>query len=308
MKAKILSIIALCFTQYSYALVDYSETEGYKSSSSTRKTKRSTAPRITQKAPPKTRAASSGGPTMLEFSTSFEQQKVSGHDVDGNVNKVSFSGHIQTQYNLYLDFSYWAASNKLNTMEEASNYEQGRPEFILGFNWLRFGAAQEMATVDIYGGATFKGKDDIASTRTDKIVGIETSKRFYDFAVAIGYEYVLSGSTTDPLELSIGNISTLKTSLAWVVSGDINFVLEGGMVSVGDDSASDNTYKLLDEAKFSYVKPSLNLGLSRSINFEMGGVFRTRRAKDVDTLVDAKLWNVPGAYGNSLFAGLNFSI
>jgi hypothetical protein len=305
-KTKIISVIALLITQYTYALVDYSEVEG--AAPTVKARPKAQVPTIKRNAPRAAKAANKGGPSSIELSTMFEQHSVNGETVTGDINKVSFAGHFQTQYNLYLDFSYWAASNDLNTFEGVSDYEKGRPEFILGFNWLRFGAVQEMATVDIYGGATFKGSKEIASTRTDKIVGVETSKRFHSLAIALGYEYVLAGTPSDSQELTIGDISTLKTSIGWMVSGDISFVLEGGMVSIGDATSSDSAYKLTEETKFSYLKPTAILGLSPFISLEMGGVFRTRTAKDIDTLVDAKLWNVPGAYGNSLFAGLKFSI
>jgi hypothetical protein len=307
MTKTIFLLIAAFISHNSLALVDYSNVEG--SSSSFKPNNRpKAANKIKRNAPKAARAATKSGPTSFELLTSFEQQDVSGDATTGDISKVSFQGHFQTQYNLYLDFSYWAASNGLSTHEGPSSYDKGRPEFILGFNWLRFGAIQEMATVDIYGGATFAGSEEIASTRTDKIIGVETSKRFYNFAIAIGYEYVISGTPKNSEELTIGNINTLKTTLGWVVSGDISFVLEGGMVSIDNAQSSESSYKLLEDSKFSYLRPSVNLGLSPTISLEMGGVFRTRSAKDVDTLVDAKLWNVPGAYGNSLFAGLKFSI
>ena len=307
MTKPILILIATFLSHSTIALVDYSNTEGGSSYKPKRKTTKASA-KIKRNAPVSTKSSAKSGPTSFELLTSFEQQNIDGEATSGDINKVSLQGHFQTQYNLYLDISYWGASNSLSTNEEPSSYDKGRPEFVLGFNWLRFGAPQEMATVDIYGGATFAGSEDIASTRTDKIMGVETSKRFYNFAIALGYEYVIAGTPKNSEELTIGNISNLKTSLGWMVSGDISFMIEGGMVTIDNATSSESTYKLNEDTQFSYIRPSVNLGLSPSVSLEMGGVFRTRNAKDVDTLVDAKLWNLPGAYGNSLFAGLKFSI
>lgn len=307
MNKTIFLLIATFISHNSFAIVDYSNVEGGSSFKPKRQNK-AASQIIKRSAPTAARSSAKSGPTTFELVTSFEQLDVDGDTTSGDINKVSFEGHFQTQYNLYLDVSYWAASNGLSTYEGPSSYDKGRPELIIGFNWLRFGAPQEMATVDIYGGATFAGSEEVASTRTDKIIGVETSKRFYHFAVALAYEYAITSTPKNSDELTIGNISTLKTTLGWMVSGDISFMLEGGMVSIDNAQSSESTYKLTEDAKFSYLKPSMTLGISPAVSLEMGGVFRTRNAKDVDTLVDAKLWNIPGAYGNSLFAGLKFSM
>ncbi len=309
----LVALLSLTMTLNSYALVDYSDTES-SSGTTTRKAApaRAAAPIIQRSAPTKSTGSGSsifGGDFELE--TLYEHQSLAATEASGSFQKLSLAGHFQTQYNLYMDFSYWAATSELRNSEgadESLENEKGRFKFILGFNWLRFGKAQEMATVDIYGGGYFKGSGGVASTRTDKVVGIETSKRFYNFALALGYEYHLTGTPTAETESSIGNIGILKTSLGWMVSNDISFTLEGGMVSIDKDENTDRANRIEEETKFSYVKPSVILGLSPSVGLEMGGVFRTRRAHNTDSLVSARLWNIPGAYGNSLFAGLKLSI
>ncbi|OUR97801.1 hypothetical protein A9Q84_06265 [Halobacteriovorax marinus] len=301
------SLFTLSISFQCFALVDYSEVEDVKSSR--RAAPNRNQPAIIRKAPAqKASSNNSGGGGNFELSTLYEQQQVSAQTDDGDLSKVSFVGHFQTDYNLYLDVSYWMANATLNSSETSGDYEQGRPKVILGFNWLRFGKAQEMSTVDLFAGGVWKGSDSVASTRTDKIIGIETSKRFYIFALALGYEYHLTGTPESESETAIGNIGILKTSLGWMVSGDISFVLEAGMVKIDSDSNLDRANRLTESTQFSYLRPSALLGLSRSVSLEIGGVFRTRRARDVDTLLGAKLWNVPGAYGNSLFAGIRLSI
>ena len=308
-------LLSLTLSLNSYALVDYSDSESS-----------STAPRAVSKPRPTTAASSivqrsaprksSGSGASIfggdfELEALYENQSISFDDASGNFQKLTLAGHFQTNYNLYIDFGYWAATSELRNsagVDESLENEKGRLKFILGFNWLRFGKSEEMATVDIYGGGYLKGSGGVASTRTDKVVGIETSKRFHNFALALGYEYHLTGTPSAESESSIGNIGILKTSLGWMVSNDISFTLEGGMVSIKADTNVDRVNRIEEASKFSYIKPSLILGLAPSVGLEMGGVFRTRRAHNIDSLVSSRLWNIPGAYGNSLFAGLKFSI
>ncbi|WP_372654666.1 hypothetical protein [Halobacteriovorax sp.] len=310
----LVSLISLTLTLNTYALVDYSQAE----SSSAPSKARARAPRkasgmIQRSAPSK--ATSGSGSSIFggdfELKALYDHQSISESQASGSFQKLTLSGHFQTQYNLYMDFSYWAATSELRNNDgedESLENEKGRLKFIVGFNWLRFGSAQEMATVDIYGGALFKGSGGVASTRTDKVIGIETSKRFYNFALALGYEYHITGTPGAETESEIGNINLLKTSLGWMVSNDISFTLEGGMVTLAKSESTDRVNKIDEETEFSYVKPSVILGLSPNVGLEMGGVFRTRRAQNTNSLVSAKLWNIPGAYGNSLFAGLKIRI
>lgn len=310
----LVTLLALNLTLNSYALVDYSETESSSSPTANRArpARAAAAPIIKRNAP--TRSTNSGASIFsgdFELEALYDHQSLSVDDASGSFQKLSLVGHFQTQYNLYMDFSYWAATSELRNsdgVDQSLENEKGRLKFILGFNWLRFGKAQEMATVDIYGGAFFKGSGGVASTRTDKVVGIETSKRFHNFALALGYEYHLTGTPTAQSESSIGNIGIFKSSLGWMVSNDISFTLEGGMVSIAKDETTDRLNSISEETKFSYVKPTAILGLSPNVALEMGAVFRTRRAPNSNELVSARLWNIPGAYGNSLFAGLKLSI
>ncbi len=310
----LVSLISLTLTLNTFALVDYSQSE----TSSVRPKPRARAPRkasgMIQRSAP-TKSTSGSGSTIFggdfELQALYDHQSISESQTSGDFQKLTLSGHFQTQYNLYMDFSYWAATSELKNSEgedESLENENGRLKFILGFNWLRFGSAQEMATVDLYGGALFKGSGGVASTRTDKVIGVETSKRFYNFALALGYEYHITGTPSAESESAIGNINILKTSLGWMVSNDISFTLEGGMVKLASNDNPDRVNKIDEEVEFSYVRPTVILGLSPNVGLEMGGVFRTRRAQNTNSLVSAKLWNIPGAYGNSLFAGLKITI
>ncbi|CBW26762.1 putative exported protein [Halobacteriovorax marinus SJ] len=307
-------VLALGLSLNSHALVDYSETEGSGTPATRPAPARAAAAPIIKRNAPTQAGAKSGASLFggnFELMALYDHQSLNLDQGSGSFQKLSLSGHFQTQYNLYMDFAYWAATSELRNsdgVDESLENEKGRLKFILGFNWLRFGKAQEMATVDIFGGAYLKGSGGVASTRTDKVVGIETSKRFYNFALALGYEYHLTGTPDAESESAIGNIGILKTSFGWMVSNDISFSLEGGMVNIASAEDTDRVNKIEEESKFSYIKPTLILGLSPSVALEMGGVFRTRRAHNTNSLVSARLWNIPGAYGNSLFAGLKLSI
>jgi len=43
------------------------------------------------------------------------------------------------------------------------------------------------------------------------------------------------------------------------------------------------------------------------VSLDLGAVFRSKRLKD-ENLLNARLWNLPGSYGNKIYAGLNFSL
>jgi hypothetical protein len=303
MKYLIFSLTLSFISQNTLALVDYTE-----SSSVSIPVQRKAAPRpVIQRAAPRAATKNSTRSGMLDFDLGYRQVDVN-HDIaQGKATFLELKGHLQTQYNLYLDFNYWGASSDDSSLAEGAGYQKGNPRVVLGFNWLRFGKAEEMATIDLYVGGEFSGNTEFSSSRTDKIAGIETSKRFYNFALALGYEYVLTGTAKDE-EVNIGNISNLKASLGWVVSPDIQFAIEANNYTIADDKNNESAYKLREKVSFASVTPMMNLGISPLISLKMGATFRTKKAKHVDQLLAAKLWSLPGVYGNSLFVGLNVAI
>ncbi len=299
-----ISVLPFLFlSTHSYALVDYTESTPIAAPSKKAAARR---PIIQRAAPRKsTKANSKSG--MLDFDFMYRQVDVNQEAANGKVSFIGLKGHIQTNYNLFLDFDYWGAASDSSDLTEANGYQKGNPKLILGFNWLRFGKAEEMSTIDLYVGGQFSGKSDFASSRTDKIVGVETSKRFYDFALAIGYEYIITGQAKGD-ETSIGNIQNLKASLGWVVSPDIQFAIDANNYTIGDDLDGDSNNKLSEKISFASVSPVMHLGISPSISLKMGATFRTKKAKQIDQMQAAKLWSLPGLYGNSLFVGLNLAI
>ena len=76
---------------------------------------------------------------------------------------------------------------------------------------------------------------ELASSRTDKIFGIESVKRFYTFALGLGYRLYMTGTPEDDQEVDIGNIQKLYTLL---VDGfhDISFEVEGAVYNIGNSN------------------------------------------------------------------------
>ena len=123
-----------------------------------------------------------------------------------------------------------------------------------------------------------------------------------DFGLA--YELRMTGSAEGESELDIGNIKTLMAAIGWEASGDIRFEVEGGTHKISKGTDPIKASRLSGDISFGYVSPTLTLALSPVIDMELGAVFRTKRNKE-PALVDARLWNIKGAYGNSLFTSLS---
>ena len=122
-----------------------------------------------------------------------------------------------------------------------------------------------------------------------------------------GYGLALTGPTKNVDEVAIGNIQTLSVAIGWIVSSDIRFLLEGESFKVLS-KMNENSMFLSRDYQFSYISPKVILGISPFVSLEMGGVFRTKREHTTDEFINAKLWNLKGAYGNSIYASLSFEL
>lgn len=277
-----------------HALVDYSNTVG------TPEEKAPAPNRMTQKmsAP----SSNGGGRSLswksdLSFTTNYESMEMG----DNKYGILNFNAHIQTPMDVYLDASYWNA----NGNEGSSS---GNPRLILGFNWLRFGSGSDEAKLDIYAGAKLSSSSMLGSSRTDKIVGVETTKRFGTFGIGIGYDMTLVGTPKNSEENAIGNIGRLAVSAGWMVSQDIQFEVEAENFSINPGKDESRTNRLKEKVSFSTLSPKVNLGLSSAINLELGARFRMKKAKEDANLMAAKVFDLHGAHSNSLFAGLNLTL
>lgn len=232
----------------------------------------------------------------ISLSTNYESSEFQSK----KIGILNVNTHLQTPVNIYLDLTYWQAQGK-------SASGSGNPKVILGFNWLRFGSPSDEARFDFYGGAKFSGKSDLASSRTDKIFGVETTKRFGTFGLGLGYDITLVGTPSRESDMNIGNIHRISVSGGWMVSNDIQFELEMESFRVFESSA--NTGNRLNQGiSFSTLSPKLNLTILPSVTLELGARFRTNKPKTDQDISSAKLTDLHGAYSNSLFAGVSFNI
>lgn len=315
MPAKLLFKISLLFTLSfsSFALVDYTEEEAFAPKNSGASRVKSPPPSSASRAQtsvtkPRVEGRNSGASSgMFNTGVMYGTQDVELEGVTGKVDTMSFEGHFQTRYNIFMGLEYYQAkSTSGNFGNNGSGFQKGNPEITLGFNWLQFGGAGEQATIDLYGGLSVGQEgSDFATVRDDKILGVTTAKRFYNFALGLGYEVRLTGGSGEG-ELDVGNISRLSASLGWVVSPDIRFLVEGSTYNIGSGGDS-SLNRLGEDTKFSTISPKLQLRLSPMFDLSLGAHFRTRRLREA-TLVGAKLWNLDAAYGNVIFAGLAVNI
>lgn len=286
------SLVSAFLIPSAHALVDYSNTVGG----------------VEEKAPPnrsiqKMSAPSNSGSgrgltwkSDFSFTTNYESLEIESN----KYGVLNLNAHVQTPVNIYLDATYWNASGN-----EGSS--SGNPRLILGFNWLRFGSPSEEAKLDIYGGVKLSSNSLLGSSRTDKIFGAETTKRFGTFGIGIGYDMTLVGNAKNSDEKAVGNINRLTISGGWMVSEDIQFEIEAENYSIaaGNESRAN---RLDEKVSFSTLSPKLNLGLAPAINLELGARFRMKKVNKDSNLMAAKIFDLHGVHSNSLFAGLNITL
>lgn len=272
-----------------HALVDYSETVSEPASTNKVSTK--------LQSPKQESKSSLIWKSDFSLSTNYESTEINKE----KVGVLNFNTHLQTPFNVYLDLTYWQAQTKQGS-------QSGNPKAIIGFNWLRFGQPAEEARLDIYGGARFAGTSSMASSRTDKIFGVETTKRFGTFGLGIGYDMTMTGPPKKETDMALGTIHRIAVSGGWMVSNDIQFELELENFKVNAASDTSRTHRLTQAASFSTLSPKLNLTIVPAVTLELGARFRTNKPTNENDLASAKLFDLHGAYSNSLFAGLSFNI
>ena len=82
--------------------------------------------------------------------------------------------------------------------------------------------------------------------------------------------------------------------------------MENYKISEASNTSGANYLK--NSITFSSLSPKLNLTIVPAVNLELGARFRTNKPKSDQNLSSAKLFDLHGAYSNSLFAGMNFTI
>jgi len=247
----------------------------------------------------------------LQFNTFYDSLSVDYQDIQAKVSTLHANLIFSTPYNLFAEVRYFQGQTSNRDISGKSSLQGGNPYAKIGFNWLQIGTREDNARVDLFGAFSAGMKQSaLASTRTDKIAGVESSRRFYDFVLALGGEVVITGDPEDKSELAIGNIFKMGAAIGWVVSEDIRLSLETNYYKINE--RSDKTaYRLSEGLSFSTISPLLTLGFSSIFELKMGAHLRVKRAQTAnknENLLDAKLFNIPAVYGNSIFAGLNISV
>lgn len=293
------------FATDSKALVDYTE-NSFRPRARPANRPKFKRPKINQvaKTMQKRRASNGKNSNSIDVGAGIQSVDVAVNSLENKATFYKFSTYLQTNYNIYLDASYWYASADGEGITNTSKTYSGNPLVKVGFNWLKLGNSADMTLINFFGGALVKGtrKSPFASSRTDKIVGIETSKRFNRFVIALGYQLSFTGVPDLENEVDIGDIHTLKALLGWQATQDISFVVEGNLYKIKAASNVEEGSILDENVSLGYVSPKLMLSLSRYFDLELGGLFRTRKVNIDEQMVDARLWNYEGIYGNSIFA------
>jgi hypothetical protein len=290
MKKLLLPLALFSFSFQVLALVDYSD--------------QTNEPPKSQKSITKTNynkiESSGANHSEFSFSSNYEISEIKSETKAEKTGSINFDLHFQTPYNVFLDGSFWQADYQ-------GKSQLGNPKFILGFNWLKLGNVSDEARLDLMTGMRFSGKSELASSRTDKIFGIETSKRFLNFGIALGYEFTVSGNAKNSSDMEIGNIHRISVSPGWMVSNDIQFEVEAENFKVTEAKDISRSNRLNTPVSFSTLSPKLNLGLSPYINFVLGARFQMQKAPS-QLNATAKIFDLHGANSNSIFTGLNISL
>lgn len=303
----------LIMTTRGHALVDYSDFTSARGNTPTPQPVPQAAPAATapqaesirRAAPQRTNSGQRSG-AYFHFGGGVEQVQFEALGEKDKINLTHINGHFQTPWDIFLRTSFWRGQTNSPFLSESPRSQNGNLTTVLGFNWLKLGATHELATVDLYGGASFSGKSDLASSRTDKIAGVESSKRFGDFLIGLGFEYRFSGNPTNEWETNIGNIQKLSAVLGWRATPDIQFLVEGSTVLVRKNTDELSLNGLDEDISFGRVTPKIGLGIRQFIQLELGASFSTRKSNRNDELINARLWDIGGSNGTSLFTSLNF--
>ena len=303
--------VSFLFSNQSFALVDYTES-GNAPVVQSAPSMPASVPAIRSKASRSSARSSASSNASISLKTRYESINVStqGEDAEGQVGLVGMNAKIDTGYNFYLDLDYWQASTTANGISDSNSYQAGNPKFLLGFNWFQFGNSSNAVRADIYAGMSLKGESAIAHSRNDKIVGLHSSKKFVDFVLLVGGEFIITGAPKNSDEMAVGNITKLVAGLGWIVSDDIRFALNAKRYAVGQAETDYVGNRLKSDISFSVLNPSLLLNITPAVGLELGAYFRTKRAssKDGENLLDARLMEHTGSYGNTLYSSLNIGI
>lgn len=303
-----ITIAFFCSAQ-AFALVDYSEPVNTAPQEVTRPApKQIQKPSRTSSSPSKSSTSRSGSNYGLEFKLGYESVAPQTESNKASAALYRGSMHIQTPYSLYFDASTFYGSSDDIQLSETSSEQKGNSEFLVGLNWLQFGSGAELGSVDlILGYRMGQRNSDFASSRSDYILGIESKKRIYDFALGLGYQYTIVGGPKDSEQISLGNIHHVYGELGYQATNDIIFSFAAGYYSIAAVGERESRY-LSEKFTSSYFSPKLNLILAPYIGLELGAIFAGKRGNGAEGMVKDGLYHLKGVYGDSLMATLVVSL
>jgi len=240
------------------------------------------------------------------FETALETIEVESTGESSKASLYKINVYYKPQGDFYLKVGYFLGSIDSSHLD-AGFSKKGNLEMRVVANWLKWSNGQFQSKLDLFGGIVVGEKFSyFGSSRTDKIIGLETSRNFSNFILSLGHELRLTGSPKDPSEMAIGDIRKYYAILGWKITPDINFAVEAIQNNIRSSTGKSNG--LEGNVSSGYLSPWLFLNISPRYDVTLGGVFRTNKVKNISALMKAKLWSFPGLYGNSIFAKINLNI
>jgi len=262
------------FISHAFALVDYGETSKIE------------AARIT-----------TGKSWYKGASMGVGYETIKTKDLEFNLVKVGMK--YQTDFNLYVDTSFWAGKVGGDT------FGPGNLQLALGYGLSGVGNA----TLDLVAGVNFSTWDShYASGRVDQIYSLFSTKRFSSFIFGLGTQWRVTSDSKLEEVTSIGNIGTYFVMLGLEISKDINIFIEGGLVSIAPGKANGSGNYLKQKMKYTYLSPLLQLGIFSQLWVELGAAFKINDEGYDDSLAGARLFDLKGIYGNSLFTEIKYAL
>ncbi len=246
----------------------------------------------------------------IAVSTSFKSIDIASSNAE-KAKIVDFNIIMNTGLNVALGLYHWrTVSVDGNYFEKDSKNKShsGNTKLYARFNWLKFGESHDATSVDLLAGYSMGKESSLLATSSDvKMVGIRTFKQFYILALGIGYKMYFHDSTTLKDEVAISDVKNIHGNLTWIISSNLGFSTEVGSYSISGKKSSSDLFA--QKLEYSYIQPRLRFKIARRLNIELETIYSNIESfKKNPNFLDARLWNYKGAYGNSISAGLIFTI
>ena len=298
-KISVILLLALFSMSLSSAPPDYTEEIPTKKKRRKKIKQRSTSSDSSSK-------ATKRGFGSWTFEGSIESIDVESFSKDDNASFYKMNLYYRPQSDLYIKLGYYFGfADSLNLNENQSR--KGNLDLRVVANWLSWSNGSFNSKLDLFGGVSLKeSNSNFGASRTDKMIGFETSRNFSNLIFSLGHEYHMTGKPKNQGELAIGDIRKYYGVLGWKVTPDINFAVEAVHYKISPTSKSYDSLK--NKVSSGHLSPWLFLNLSKKFDFILGAVFRTNKIRQEEELRRARLWSHQGLYGNSIFTKINLNI